>query len=66
MKHKFPALIGAFALVLFTGCQSFTNTPSGMLTSVTIVNQPISAVMQTTTAVFIDHGFQGGQTGPGS
>jgi hypothetical protein len=65
MKLKLFALAGALVVALFTGCQSFTNTPGGTLTSVTITNQPMSAIMQATAAVFATHGFEGGQTGPG-
>ncbi len=65
MKLKFLVLLAAIAVTLFTGCQTFTNTPSGTLTSVTITNQSMSAVTQATVAVFISHGFEGGQTGPG-
>lgn len=65
MKTKLLALAGILAVTLFSGCQSFTSTPSGTLTSVTITNQTVSAVMQATSAVFANHGFEGGQTGPG-
>ena len=50
-------------MLLFTGCQSFTNIPNSSLTSVTITNQPMPAIVQATTAVFTSHGFTGGQTG---
>ena len=65
MKTKLFVLAGALAVALFTGCQSFTNTPGGTLTSVIITNQPVPAIVQATAAVFATHGFEGGQTGPG-
>lgn len=56
------ALAGAAGLCL-TGCQSFSNVPSGNLASVTITNQPMASVANATAAVFASHGFSGGQTG---
>lgn len=56
------ALAGALGL-LATGCQSFSNVPSGNLASITITNQPMTKVVRATTATFAAHGFSGGQTG---
>jgi hypothetical protein len=56
------ALLGALGLIA-TGCQSFSNAPSGNLVSVTITNQSMASVANATAAVFATHGFTGGQTG---
>ena len=64
MKLKLPALISLLAVLLVAGCQSFKDTPTGYLTSVTITNQPMAAIEKATTTVFITHGFTGGSTGP--
>src|SRR5690242_13755534 len=62
-----PGLAGfsllAVALLGGAGCESFNATPSGNLASVTISNQPMAAVQSAVAAVFVEHGFTGGQTG---
>jgi len=64
LKNNFIAAATAGALGLFAiGCQSFSNVPSGNLASVTITNQTMTAVANATAAVFLTHGFNGGQTG---
>ena len=56
------AIIGALALGT-TGCQTFSPVPSGDLTSITVTNQSMASVANATAAVFVTHGFNGGQTG---
>jgi len=58
------ALAGVLALCV-TGCQSFSDVPSGKLASITITNQSMANVADATAAVFASHGFNGGQTAPG-
>jgi hypothetical protein len=58
------ALAGALGLCV-TGCQSFNGLPPGNLAAIIITNQPMTNVVQATTAVFAAHGFSGGQTGAG-
>lgn len=65
-KNIFPGIAGlcllaAMALV-GAGCQTFSASPDS-LASVTITNQPMSAVQSAVAAVFEQHGFTGGQTG---
>ena len=63
MKVGFAVLVFAFAVTLFTGCQ--TGTKTGTLASVVITNQPEPAIVQAIDAVFISHGYSGGRIGPG-
>jgi hypothetical protein len=63
MKVKLLALAGVLVVALFPGCQ--TDTKTGTLASVTITNQPMSATTQAVDAVFVSHGYSGGQIGPG-
>jgi hypothetical protein len=65
MKLILPLLAGAILLLVITGCSTFTNDPSGFLTSVTITNEPDAAILSATTNVFLSHGFTGGPTGSG-
>jgi hypothetical protein len=58
------ALIGVLALCV-TGCQTFNGPPPGNLASVTVTNKSMADVANATAAVFANHGFSGGQTGPG-
>jgi hypothetical protein len=63
MKIGLLALAGAFAIALFTSCQ--TGTKTGILASVVITNQPESAIAQAIDTVFVSHGYSGGRIGPG-
>ena len=55
-------LAGVLGLCV-TGCQSFSNVPSGKLASVTITNQSMANIATAIATVFTSHGFSGGPTG---
>jgi len=63
IKIGLAVLSVAFAVTLFTGCQTATKT--GALASVVITNQPEPAIAQAIDAVFVSHGYSGGSIGPG-
>ncbi len=63
IKIGLAVLSVAFAVTLFTGCQTATKT--GALASVVITNQPEPAIAQAIDAVFVSHGYSGGRIGPG-
>ena len=56
------AFAGALGL-LATGCESFSNVPSGNLAAITLTNQPMTTVVKAIADTFAAHGFSGGQTG---
>ena len=64
LRRNLAAVVLAGGLGLcVAGCQSFSNVPAGNLASVTLTNQPMTAVNQAVAGVFASHGFTGGSTG---
>ena len=63
MKILLLLLNVILGVVLLTGCQ--TGTKTDPLVSVTITNQPESAIAHAVDAVFVSHGYSGGRIGPG-
>jgi hypothetical protein len=66
MKTNRNLLISMMAAVSLgmAGCQSFNGSPPGNLASVSISNRTMTDVQSAVAAVFVTHGFNGGQTGP--
>jgi hypothetical protein len=59
------AALASLLTLLLAACQSFNSPPANSLASVTITNRTVSQITAATEAVFAEHYFQGGPSGPG-
>jgi hypothetical protein len=74
MKHRLARLrcwaaaqsllVAPALFALFAGCQTFNSPPANNLASITITNRAMPQITSAIQAVFAEHYFQGGQTGP--